>query len=94
MNIFTRKISTLLFFAALSLSAVAQDNMGIGTLTPHPSSILDLTADDKGFLAPRLTTAQRDAARQQIEASRKVVRDAAKKYNSKDLQNMSLNFFV
>lgn len=34
-------------------------NVGIGTITPDPSAILDLEATDKGFLVPRLTTMQR-----------------------------------
>jgi hypothetical protein len=37
----------------------AQNNVGIGTLTPTATAILELSATDKGFLAPRLTTAQR-----------------------------------
>jgi len=37
--------------------SVAQDNVGIGTLTPHPSAILDLTAATQGFLVPRTDTA-------------------------------------
>lgn len=36
----------------------AQNNVGIGTTAPDPSAILDLTSSDKGFLCPRLTTAQ------------------------------------
>lgn len=40
-------------------NAKAQNNVGIGTLTPTASAILDLVSTDKGFLAPRLTTAQR-----------------------------------
>lgn len=35
--------------------------VGIGTTTPHASSVLDVTSTDKGVLFPRLTTAQRDA---------------------------------
>lgn len=35
--------------------------VGIGTTNPAPSSVLDLTATNKGFLPPRMTTAQRDA---------------------------------
>jgi hypothetical protein len=34
-------------------------NVGIGTTNPHASSVLDLKATNKGFLAPRLTTTQR-----------------------------------
>ncbi len=54
------KVNVLsLLLALFSLSAIAQDNVGIGTPNPDPSSILDLTSMNKGFLAPRLTTAQR-----------------------------------
>lgn len=40
-------------------AAVAQ--MGIGTTTPDNSSMLDIRSTSKGFLAPRMTTAQRNA---------------------------------
>lgn len=36
-------------------------NVGIGTIDPTSSAILELAATDKGFLPPRMTTAQRDA---------------------------------
>ncbi|HWB64095.1 MAG TPA: hypothetical protein VG603_11330 [Chitinophagales bacterium] len=39
----------------------AQNNIGIGTPTPDPKALLDLTANDKGVLVPRLTTTQRMA---------------------------------
>ncbi len=42
-----------------SLILQAQNNIGIGTPNPHPSSILDLSSTDKGVLVPRLTTQQR-----------------------------------
>ena len=43
-----------------TLLAVSQTrNVGIGTTTPDASSILDLKANDKGVLVPRVTTAQR-----------------------------------
>lgn len=35
--------------------------VGMGTATPSPSSILDLSSTTKGFLPPRMTTAQRSA---------------------------------
>jgi len=44
---------------AFSYTSIAQ--VGIGTNTPNTSSILDLTSTDKGFLAPRMTSAQRTA---------------------------------
>lgn len=37
----------------------AQDNVGIGTLNPNPKALLELLANDKGFIMPRLTTTQR-----------------------------------
>ena len=36
-------------------------NVGIGTTSPNPSALLDLTATDKGLLIPRLTASQRCA---------------------------------
>ncbi|KXK56556.1 MAG: hypothetical protein UZ07_CHB004001393, partial [Chlorobi bacterium OLB7] len=36
-------------------------HMGIGTLSPDPAAILDLTSTTAGLLVPRMTTAQRDA---------------------------------
>jgi hypothetical protein len=44
-----------------SFYCLAQNNVGIGTITPAPSSLLDLQANDKGVLVPRMTTAQRIA---------------------------------
>jgi len=36
-------------------------SVGIGTTTPDTSAILDLSSTNKGFLLPRMTTAQRNA---------------------------------
>src|SRR5690606_7652526 len=36
-------------------------NVGVGTATPAASAILDASSTSKGFLPPRMTTAQRDA---------------------------------
>lgn len=54
-----RFLLMFLLLGLLSPSAFAQQNIGVGTSAPHPSSVLDLTATDKGFLVPRVTTAQR-----------------------------------
>lgn len=51
------KIMKCLLAAVLPLSAVSQ-NIGIGTTTPVPSAILELQANNKGVLIPRLTTLQ------------------------------------
>jgi hypothetical protein len=37
------------------------NNTGIGTATPNASAVLDVSSTTKGFLPPRMTTAQRDA---------------------------------
>ena len=58
MNILKTKLLTVLFFA-VGLTTYSQ--VGIGTTTPYASAALDITATDKGFLMPRLTTAQRMA---------------------------------
>lgn len=44
----------------LALPGLAQ-NVGIGTVTPHASAMLDVTSTTSGLLAPRMTTAQRTA---------------------------------
>ncbi|HOY13728.1 MAG TPA: ice-binding family protein [Saprospiraceae bacterium] len=49
--------SLILCFALLSANVSAQ--VGIGT-NPDSSAVLDLYSTDRGFLAPRLTLAQRD----------------------------------
>jgi hypothetical protein len=57
-----KNISNVLMIVAVVLlckNSLAQNNVGIGTLTPTASALLELVSTDKGFLAPRLTTAQR-----------------------------------
>jgi hypothetical protein len=54
-----KRIITLTALAfAFSNSNFSQ--VGIGTTTPHASAELDVTSTSKGFLLPRMTTAQRD----------------------------------
>jgi len=50
-------IFALLFVAVFSSMA----QIGIGTVNPHESAILEVTSLTKGFLLPRLTTIERDA---------------------------------
>jgi hypothetical protein len=53
------KIYFLVVFFFLSLLANAQ--IGIGTVTPNASAVLDITSTTQGMLAPRMTTVQRNA---------------------------------
>lgn len=48
--------NTSLFYSDASVDAI-----GIGSKTINNSAILDITSTTKGFLPPRMTTAQRDA---------------------------------
>jgi hypothetical protein len=52
----------LFIFLLITLSITSlQGQVGFNNPNPHPNSLLDLTATDKGLLIPRLTTVQRDA---------------------------------
>jgi hypothetical protein len=44
-----------------SQNIVTIGNAGIGTATPDSKAALDVTSTTKGFLPPRMTTAERDA---------------------------------
>jgi len=61
MTVFFFKKSFIIFLIFTSFSVFSQ--VGIGTTTPDPSSVLDIqaTSNDKGILIPRLTQAQRNA---------------------------------
>ncbi|HLP19799.1 MAG TPA: hypothetical protein VK174_05835, partial [Chitinophagales bacterium] len=52
---------TLVFTFSLLLNGFAQNNVGIGTPNPDASAILELNNTSKGFLVPRMTTAERTA---------------------------------
>ena len=54
-----KKVLLCVAFIAASFTSIAQ--VGIGTVTPDNSAALDIESTTKGFLLPRLTTAQRDA---------------------------------
>ena len=58
-----KKIYTLALFCLIGgfVKVSAQNNVGIGTATPAPSAILDLTDTQRGLLLPRVTSAQRTA---------------------------------
>ena len=46
------------FISVLFIGMVHAQNVGIGTTTPAPSALFDLSSNSKGLLIPRLTTAQ------------------------------------
>jgi hypothetical protein len=54
----TRIYLTVLVFSLFTSISMAQ--VGIGTNSPAPSAQLDVTSTEKGFLPPRMTSAQRD----------------------------------
>lgn len=49
-----------LFLAFIGIN-IANAQVGIGTVDPHTSSILDVKSSTKGFLPPRMDSAARDA---------------------------------
>ncbi len=51
--------SCFVFFMFFTVTIFAQ--VGVGTTTPHASSILDVVSTTQGMLTPRMTTAQRNA---------------------------------
>ncbi|MCL9806478.1 hypothetical protein NAT51_13150 [Flavobacterium amniphilum] len=52
-------LTCLLFFMLITSTMSGQ--VGIGTVTPDASSVLDVVSTTKGMLTPRMTTAQRTA---------------------------------
>jgi hypothetical protein len=55
-----KKKFLLMATAITVLNATAQ-NVGIGTTTPNPSAVLDVSSTNKGLLLPRMSTTQRNA---------------------------------
>ncbi len=58
-NYFSKKVlqACVLFFMIITANVFAQ--VGIGTIAPHASSVLDVSSTTQGMLTPRMTTAQR-----------------------------------
>jgi len=59
----TRSAHKLIFMTGDGRKAAIDTagRMGVGTDSPNESAILDLSSTNKGFLPPRMSTAQRDA---------------------------------
>ncbi|WP_458625960.1 hypothetical protein [Winogradskyella sp. PC D3.3] len=51
----------LLFSILLTVTGWSTAQVGIGTIEPDPSSLLDLQSNSQGLLAPRMTTLERNA---------------------------------
>jgi hypothetical protein len=60
-NKIAMKILSLLLLAMIFSNQLMAQNIGIGTNTPNPSALLDVSSTSKGMLVPRMTTAQRTA---------------------------------
>jgi hypothetical protein len=56
-----KTISLTIFALGTTLFSFSQNNVGIGTTTPHSSAILDISSSSKGLLIPRMTSSQRNA---------------------------------
>ena len=54
------KIVCFLLFPFLLAPLFVAAQVGIGTVDPDPSALLDLVSNSKGLLAPRMTSAERD----------------------------------
>ena len=55
-----RKVGLSIFsILVFSIGSFAQNNVGIGTTTPDPSAVLDVSSSTKGMLVPRLNALQR-----------------------------------
>ena len=52
---------TVLVLLFLLFTTIGNAQIGIGTVTPDATSILDISSTTKGMLAPRMTTIQRNA---------------------------------
>ncbi|MDN3493075.1 hypothetical protein [Winogradskyella bathintestinalis] len=56
-----KHFKTLLFSFLLTVTGLSTAQVGIGTDEPNASSLLDLQSNNKGLLAPRMTTLEREA---------------------------------
>jgi uncharacterized protein (TIGR02145 family) len=59
-----KNMKKLTLLTAFFICYTLQSQVGIGIPNPHASAVLELANTHKGFLPPRLTTAQRDAIKQ------------------------------
>lgn len=68
MKIKISEIKKVLLTLCLITSTIAFTQVGIGTETPDPSSILDMQSTTQGLLAPRMTTTERNTIESPAES--------------------------
>ena len=51
----------LILTIAVAFTSFSQNPVGIGTVTPHQSAILEVSSEDKGFLPPRMSAGKMDS---------------------------------
>lgn len=61
----------ILLFTAICISGHAYTQYGIGTNSPDPHSVLDISSTQKGLLLPRLTTTQQNTLAASLTTTQK-----------------------
>ena len=61
LTIYIRVKITLILVTIVVFASFSQNPIGIGTVAPHQSAILDITSTTKGLLPPRMTEAEMNA---------------------------------
>ena len=62
-----KKYNQFIIITVLILSTIANAQVGIGTVNPDPSAILDLSSENKGMLVPRISSEKRNLISQPAE---------------------------
>ena len=57
---FKGNILALILIIAVVFASFSQSSVGVGTVTPDPSALLDVYSTNKGFLPPRISKTQMD----------------------------------
>jgi hypothetical protein len=60
MKTLTLKVQSLILILIISVNSDSMAQIGIGTLTPDASAMVDINTTTKGFLRPRMNTTARD----------------------------------
>jgi hypothetical protein len=60
-NIYKTTFLSIIALSAFSTASYSQRNVGIGTVSPDKSAVLDISSPNQGLLIPRMSLNQRDA---------------------------------